>query len=177
MHIGITVLYTHTRTHTHVDESIRIIQGNLRVAIVPDNALRIWCTLQDTGEGREEGRGRGGREDKLLLPVERRVSERGRGDRVAHCQRRKSDAAWAMERGKQTMKERDWDRQWEGGMEKESLSGDWAANRCCRRRNREGVWDKKRETEKSPFMDSNTEQVRVLFFTFNPTTVDSYSIQ
>lgn len=28
-------------------------------------------------------------------------------DRIAHCQRRKSDAAWAMERGKQTMKEKD----------------------------------------------------------------------
>lgn len=78
---------------------------------------------------RYRGKWEGGREDKLLLPVER-MSERGRQgeDRIAHCQRRKSDAAWAMERGKQTMKEKDGDRRWEGEMEKESLSEDEAAN-------------------------------------------------
>lgn len=61
------------------------------------------------------------------------MSERGRQreDWIARCQRRKTDAAWTMERGKQTMKEKDWDRRWEGQMEKESLSEDRAANSCC----------------------------------------------
>lgn len=144
---------THTRTHNHLDfffwltdmyfctvhtniyTSVRVTVSNLRVSIVPDNALRIWCTLQDTGGGG------GGGEEKISCYCQSRgwVREKAaeREHRIAHCQRRKSDAAWMTVRSKQTMKEKDWDRRQEGEMEKESLSEDSAANSCfccCSRR-------------------------------------------